>query len=348
MNNTGNKAKAEIMRPQTISFALVLVTYGSRANLVRRAVDKALEHPAVIKIIIVDNDSMYGLDLSHYDDEQRERIEIIRQHINTGSAGGYNVGISFARNIAEADYIILIDDDLILCSNTLEQLSGVIASSNGQEAFVIPRSDRLDQTKSLYSGYSPRIIKNSFSDFHILRLFRTRRQSASLMFGSVNGLSVDYAPYAGMVLSRSLISRSELPDKEFFVYCDDYDFVMKLKKAGAKVILIDVPPLKSIDRSWNQKSGRAPAMFNPEAPAFRVYYSLRNRVAFELRHFVSSKTLYAVNMVMFLAIGSLVSLIESRGNLSLFRRLRLLGTAINDGVKGRLGQDVDTVERYSK
>jgi GT2 family glycosyltransferase len=348
MTDAGNQASIKAMCNRTISFALVLVTYGSRASLVCRAVDQALEHSSVKKVIIVDNDSAVRFDYSKYNIDQHERIAVLRQNINTGSAGGYSIGIDFARRLDEIDFVILMDDDLLIHHQTIVDLSKFIGSSKEQNALVIPRSDRPDQIASLKIGYAPVIRKNSFHDFHVYHWRRALGRDRETVSAEAKGLSVDFAPYAGMVLSVDLIRRAELPDKEFYVYCDDYDYLMKLKAAGAEPLLLNVAPLQSIDESWNQKRGRAPAIFSPDAPVFRVYYSLRNRVVFELRHTVSSKAIYGMNMIAFFVIGGLVSLIESGVDRSLFRRFRLLAAATSDGMRGRLGQNLDTVERYSK
>ena len=53
-------------------------------------------------------------------------------------------------------------------------------------------------------------------------------------------------------------------------------------------------------------------------------------------------------MIVFFAIGGLVSLIEKGAVCSLFRRFRLLAVATYDGIRGHLGRSIDTMEHYSK
>lgn len=330
-----------------LAFAIILVTYGDRVHLVGQAVRQALLHPSVKSVIIVDNDSASCVKDLTFDPLDNDRIHVLRQKTNTGSAGGYNIGLSYAKDLAQIDYIILLDDDLLIEDRTVLTLLRYIQGKPDCEAVIIPRDDRPDQSVSLAAGRAPTIKRNSFHDFHILdwrRSLHRQQPNASPSCAASEAVPVEYAPYAGMVLSRALVQRAELPDRELYVYCDDYDYLMKLKIAGAYPVLIDTPPLKSIDQSWNQESGRAPALFNTTAPAFRVYYSLRNRVTYERRFFVSNYLMYIVNMVAFLVAGSLVSLSESGVRV---RRLQLIATAIKDGWRGNLGRNDEAVRRYT-
>jgi GT2 family glycosyltransferase len=344
---SGQTDDRERMLSSELTLSLVLVTYGARIHLVDQAVRQALLHRSVKSIIIVDNDSATPIDRSNFDPLIRDRIHVLRQKTNTGSAGGYNIGLSYARNLPQNNYIILLDDDLLIEEQTVTALLQYIQDNSGCEAMIIPRDDRSDQLASLAAGHAPTIRTNSFHDFHVLnwrRLLHRHRPIGSRSRAALRAVPVDYAPYAGMVLSLALVRRAELPDTEMYVYCDDYDYLMKLKIAGAWPVLIDAPPLKSIDQSWNQKSGRAPALFNTAAPVFRVYYSLRNRVAYERRFFVNNYLIYIVNMVAFLVAGSLVSLLENGVSV---RRLRLIATAIRDGWRGNLGRNDEAVRRYT-
>jgi glycosyltransferase involved in cell wall biosynthesis len=282
-----------------------------------------------------------------FDPQDRGRIHVLSQKTNTGSAGGYNIGLRYAQNLAQIDYVILLDDDLLIEEKTVHALSLYIEDNPHCDAVIVPRDDRPDQSASLQAGRAPVIHSNSFHDFHILdwrRSLKRPKPNASSSRMASDAVPVDYAPYAGMVLSSALVRRAELPDRKFYVYCDDYDYLMKLKIAGAHPVLIGAPPLKSIDQSWNQKSGRAPALFNKTAPSFRIYYSLRNRVTYEKRYIVNSYLMYIINMMAFLTAGSLISLSEGGVHL---QRLRLLATAIKDGWRDNLGRNDETVRRYS-
>lgn len=330
-----------------LAFALILVTYGARLHLVGQAVRQALRHPSVKSVIIVDNDSASPVEKLDFDPLDRDRIHVLRQKTNTGSAGGYNIGLRYAQKLAHIDYVILLDDDLLIEEKTFEALARYIKYAPDCDAVIVPRDDRPDQSASLNAGRAPVIKPNSFHDFHILdwrRSLQRHKRNASSSQMMSEAVPVNYAPYAGMVLSGALVRRAELPDRDFYVYCDDYDYLMKLKIAGAFPVLINAPSLKSIDQSWNQKSGRAPALFNNSAPAFRVYYSLRNRVTYERRYVVNNYFMYIINMMAFLSAGSLVSLSESGLQV---RRLRLLAAAIKDGWRGNLGRNDETVRRYS-
>lgn len=333
-----------------VAFALVLVTYGARLHLVDQSVRQALLHPSVKSVIIVDNNSSSPVDKLIIDSLDRDRVKVLTQKTNTGSAGGYHVGLKYARDLDNIDYIILLDDDLLIEQETISTLLQYISNTPNCDAVIVPRDDRPDQSASLEAGCAPAIRSDSFHDFHILnwrRSLHRRQPNQSLSRIPSEAVPVEYAPYAGMVLAKALVRRAELPDQDFYVYCDDYDYLIKLKIAGACPLLLNVAPLKSIDQSWNQKTSRAPAVFNTASPAFRVYYSLRNRVAYERRYIVSNYWIYTINMIAFLIAGNLLSFFDSGMQYSALRRLRLLATAIRDGWHGNLGRNDETVRRYS-
>lgn len=317
--------------------AAVIVTYGRRLELVEQVVCRLLQLPLVGHIVIVDNASERPLDISG------PRITILRQSENAGSAGGYRVGIAHASRLAGIDHIILLDDDLMPLPGALERAVTMLSGAQSTRVLVIPREDRPTQREILSQGVAPAILTDSFHDFHVAKwlLARKNRERAD-----DDMIFVDHAPYGGMIIPCPIARRAELPDASLFVYCDDYDYVMKLRNVGVQVFLCDIPPLQSIDPSWNQRRTIAPAAFAPLAPAFRVYYATRNRVAFERRYVIRRRWVYILNALAFVALGILVSTAENRRPVSA-RRIRLLLTAIYHGWKGDMKCGPATIERYS-
>ncbi|WP_169715765.1 glycosyltransferase [Sphingomonas mucosissima] len=322
-----------------ITFALAIVTYGERAGLAKRVIESASTLDEVIEIVVIDNASVNPFRVEQPDISNSPQVTVIRHEENLGSAGGYNKAIRYFREYGQADYLILVDDDLLVTSNTIEGLQKIISTYSDDEdpTFVIPRTDRPSQTAIFAGMSSPNIRRNAFHDFHALYTLRSIVSARRKVSIPATFVDIDHAPYGGMVISKAVSRSAELPDVRFFVYCDDYDYTMKIRKSGSRVLLVDVTPLLSIDKSWNHERRRAPAAFYPAAPDVRVYYSTRNRVAFEMRYTVTNWPLYIINLLLFLLIGTIVAAVDVGISHDFIRRLRLISRAIRDGLTGRLG-----------
>lgn len=314
-----------------IKIAIVAVTYACRADLLNRALAPAAASPNVKAIIVVDNGSSPPYDRK-INPAFCHKVHLIRQPLNTGSAGGYQIGIKEARNIRGIDFIVLIDDDLVIDNDTIDGLQGMVDDLPKSTVIVLPRDDRPEQRLILSGKRRNFIRKNSFHDFHVLP------DKNRIAIRENMNIKVDHAPYAGLAIPVGVALNSELPDDSFFVYCDDYDYVRKLLECCTSVQLVDASPLRSLDKSWNQKKLKAPAAFDITAPPFRVYYSVRNRVAYERRYIVNFLPVYAINLIVYMLAGGLVSYFEQRKARLLWQRLRLICRAIADGFSGQLGQ----------
>ena len=312
--------------------AAVFVTYGSRRELLLSAVRSALICDSVRQVIIVDNASDRPIvdDIGPgFDGWTGKDIHIERNSENTGSAGGYAQAIALARSLPNIDAILLLDDDLCVSPTSIEATSERM-TSRAHVVFQIPRSDRPEQFAYLNGTKSPTIYKNSFHDFSVAnlapRIWPTRPKSAS-------SVSVEFAPFAGLMLPIEVVKNVDVPNKDLFLYCDDYDYVQKIIKTGFEVVLIGVDPLRSIDASWNQVDRISPAIFDPFTPSTRCYYSVRNRVIFERKYFLGSELIYSLNMISYLVIGALISLFEFRSPRATLKRLNLVVSAIAAGFR---------------
>ena len=109
-----------------VSFSIVITTY-NRLDLLKRAIQSALDQTVSAQVVVVDNastdgtqDYMTALVASL---EKRDRLLYVRNATNNNHAGAVNAGVA----AASGDWIKLVDDDDYLANNCIEVMSKAIA-----------------------------------------------------------------------------------------------------------------------------------------------------------------------------------------------------------------------------
>ncbi|HEY9762694.1 MAG TPA: glycosyltransferase family 2 protein [Trichocoleus sp.] len=103
-----------------MQFSIVITTY-NRLDLLKRAVDSALNQTLACEVVIADNASTDGTEA--YARSLGERIIYKRNPTNLNHAGAVNAGVE----AASGDWIKLVDDDDYLAPTCIERMSDAIA-----------------------------------------------------------------------------------------------------------------------------------------------------------------------------------------------------------------------------
>ena len=211
----------------------IIVTY-NRLNKLKQSL-KAWFNEGFYKLIIVDNNSTDGTteflkSLSQKD----KRVIHIKLPYNMGGAGGFYEGLNYAmKNIPEADWFVLQDDDAYPQSGTIKKFK---ESTPNPENCYTPAIYLPNGEISLMNipGYFPnnnlkRILKGFFLGSKGLHLKPENFQEKKI-------IEVDFASFVGFFISPKVVKKVGLPKKEFFIYSDDVEYCLRLKKAGVKIL----------------------------------------------------------------------------------------------------------------
>lgn len=343
---------------------IIILTYGNRKFLLEQVVDSILRQTYPFsKIIIVDNaaEKKTGEFINNIA-QANSKISIIHLCENTGSAGGYKVGLIEACKIT-CDFIWMLDDDNMPEDNALEELICAwdalnITGLNTMTALLSLRIDREQYVKTAQGGSIQKNFgrQNSFLGFHFFDLpgkfigkinaFLLKDKTNRVRHINMRNVNVPYGPYGGLFLYKSIINYIEFPDEGFFLYSDDHDFTYRITKLGGKIMLIPSSKIKDIDKSWDMerktKISLLPSFMKngSKKDMFRIYYSIRNRVYFEKNNFAENIFLYLLNVFIYSFIISLVSFL---GVVILFKSqfARILleyFASVKDGLFGKLGK----------
>ena len=179
------------------------------------------------------------------------RIAVINNERNLGFAKAANQGIR-AAIAAEGEFLILINNDTLFSPDFLRRL--VAVRSELPVGVIAPRVMQREQpSRSWYAGGT---LDNGWIFTNIHHKYDAADKSAAV--------EVDFAPGCCLGLGREVLHQIGLLDESFFVYWEDTDFCLRLKKSGVKIFYVPEPFLL---HSGGESSG------GEHSPAYmRLYY----------------------------------------------------------------------------
>jgi GT2 family glycosyltransferase len=189
-------------------------------------------------------------------------VTFIRSEINTGFAGGNNIGIK----AATGDYLFLVNNDTEFTESLIEKLIATL-EANPLVAMVSPKIHYYDVPNMLqYVGYTE---MNYF----------TARNSQIGQFETDNGQynhltgKTGFAHGAAMMVTRSAINKVGLMAENFFLYYEELDWCARMQQAGYEIwVNTDALIYHKESISVGKQS------------AIKEYFMNRNRILFERRN----------------------------------------------------------------
>ena len=302
-----------------ISLSIITVTYGNRWNFLERNLEKLESISFINEIIIVNNGSVYDLE-EKIASLKNTNIKLVDIGYNSGSANGFSEGIStFITNLSEKknlneQWVLLLDDDNIISKLDIDAFNKQL--SNGEIAYFCNRLSRDVSNKGT-------LLYNSFLGFNC---FPSKRV--------VGDNSLELLPYSGLLINAEALKLIGLPKKEYYLYCDDYDYSYRLIKNNIKTELIPSCEIEDLEVSWNKEVSdfvNSTLSGNPT----KVYYSVRNRINFEKYNLVNNQFYFIANFLLFLLyIPYKILKNKMKFNKSSLKALYL---GLKDGISGKLG-----------
>lgn len=215
---------------------------------------------ADVEIIVVDNGS-------HIDPVPGWKAKypsaiFIRSDINTGFAGGNNIGI----RQATGDYLFLINNDTEITAGLIGSLVNTL-KQNAEIGMVSPKIRYYQQPDLLqYAGYTK-------------MNYYTARNSCIGQFERDNGQfdhltgETAFAHGAAMMVCRKAMEQAGLMKENYFLYYEELDWCDSFKRAGYKVwVNMQALIYHKESVSVGQNS------------ALKEYFMNRNRILFERRN----------------------------------------------------------------
>ena len=204
----------------TDKIAVIVVTY-NRERMLERCLNALFEQTVPVwKIYIVDNasaDGTVGL-VKRFQERYPEQIVFIQLPENTGGSGGFYKGFFRAEQDDEWNWLMVMDDDAAPASDYMEKLL--------RKAGEYPRLRGFIGTE--YVGDTDRIAYGGRRIIDKESTVRTVQVPAE--FYKKEYFYVDTAVFVGLMIHRSIVEKAGYPDPSFFIYYDDTDYCLKMRK----------------------------------------------------------------------------------------------------------------------
>lgn len=206
--------------------SIVILTYNTRDLVVQclghfyeRAVDLGWQ------LVVVDNGS--SDDTASTVIEHFPAVKIIRSKENLGFAGGMNLGL---REVT-GQVVVLLNSDVLVSAETLIGAAESLLAQSGVGALspLLRTPDGEPQAFSFGQDQTP------------WYLFRRGLRSL-LGLGPMHRwdvrqpLEVDWVSGACMLVRREVIEQVGLLDEQFFLYFEDNDWCLRMRKAGWRIL----------------------------------------------------------------------------------------------------------------
>jgi GT2 family glycosyltransferase len=187
---------------------------------------------------------------------------LLRNERNMGFAAGANRGIAHALGLG-AEYVFLINNDTTFAPDAVAQLLAKAAPDIG---IVVP---------AIFYAAAPELPWSLGGRRHPLTLEKSGDAPAALAHARAAGsLDRDYVAGCGILLSRRMLERVGLFDERFFMYYEDMDFSLRVRRAGYRIVL--APDA----RMWHKVSISSGGSDSPN----ERYWMARSSVIFFRKH----------------------------------------------------------------
>ena len=246
--------------------AVVVVTY-NRADLLRGLLaGLAAQDRAPDAVYVVDNassDHTAEVLGSVRSEHPHLPLEVIRSEENLGGAGGFHLGVRTAYD-AGHDRVWLMDDDVVPAPGCLR----VMAAHPGP-ALMAVREDR-----------SGRICEKAATRFDLVHPWavRPKREMVEDRYPErrlmPEAVPLENVAFEGFMVHRRVIDAVGLPDPGFFIFYDDVDYAVRVRRAGFEILALrDAVLVRQLD--FDQQH---------DMKSWKGFYMYRNLFVVHLRY----------------------------------------------------------------
>jgi GT2 family glycosyltransferase len=216
-----------------------------------------------VTTIVVDNCSEEELE-----PQLRERFAeavLIRNTANLGFAGGMNVGVRRALEL-EADYVLLLNNDTVVDTAMVRTL--VEAAMQLPDTGMVSPLELFSDSPDVVSSFGLRCdLGRGYQGPPLGRGERDRGQ-----FHGVR--EIDASAGTAMLVPVSVVRKVGLLDEELYLYIEDVDWALRMRKAGRRIYA-------ALDaRLWHAGAAGSGGEDSPEV----AYYHARNVFVVSGRH----------------------------------------------------------------
>lgn len=253
---------------------ILLVHYNSDEETTNclRSLEKITLKDAEYSVVVVDNGSTIPFQRPNLKREQQ--VHYLRSEANLGFTGGNNLGIHYAIEKFNSDYIILLNNDTLVAPDAFAVLLEY-AQNNPRAGIVAPKiyfaEGREFHKKSYKANMLGEVIwygGGSIDWEHLVAFHRGVDEVDRNQFATQT--QSEFATGCCMLVKREIFEKVGLLDRRYFLYLEDVDFNMRALQFGYEVHYTDEAKVWHVNAGSSSGSGSM----------LHVYYQTRNRLLF--------------------------------------------------------------------
>lgn len=239
----------------------VVVTY-NRIEKLKKALDSFSNQTEKVGTLVVVNNASTD-EKKEYLEQWKEKNEgynkvIINLNENIGGSGGFGTGIDYLVEQG-SNWIWVSDDDAYLDENAIKNVSNFL-EKNKEENISAICGEVINKDKTIALNHR-RILKKG-------KLLIKEIDSKEEDYKK-ESFDIDLATYVATIMSAKKIKEVGSTNKEFFLYYDDSDHTIRLRKAGRIICVPSIIANHDVNPSETSSSY-----------TWKTYYLLRNRLFF--------------------------------------------------------------------
>ena len=292
-----------------MNFGAVIVTY-NRIDYLKESIECYTNQSLKPhRIVVVDNCSTDGtvefLKKWKAKDAGVEK-DVIFLSENQGGSGGFYAGLKHIQEFDDIDWIWVADDDAFPDFNAFKNA----------DIFINEHKNDIDEIAAICGvcSYDGRI-----SNFQRFRLKKTMFgiQDMSIpqrWYNNNQGFDIDMYSFVGTIMKRENLLKAGLPRKDFFIYHDDVEHALRMRKTGRIVCTTSIK-IKHKDNVATRTD-----------VSWRDYYATRNVVVMYKEHFDKWSLFCRITRRRLASVLSLKT-----------AKIKVINDAIKDGKNGNMG-----------
>ncbi len=265
-------------------------------------------------ILVVDNASTDGTRGLLRD--KFPEVTVLALPRNVGGAGGFHAGMKWA--YAQGfDWQWLMDDDARPAPDCLARL---LAHARPNSVLVPVQRDRSGRTYGI----------NIWRKRHV-------EVTAEVVAGGQSVRGPFLFAFVGPLIAREIVDAAGLPNKDFFIWFDDYEYGLRTqRRTSAEIVVVpDAVVYHDYGEQTRQVRFLGRRSNRSEQPPWKTYYGTRNTLYTLTRMRRSPQELALFLLVQLRVLIMDIAYGPARGERA---RMRLLG--LRDGALGRLGRRI--------
>lgn len=229
-------------RTDQLPVSIVIVNYNAGQFLIE-CIQSALSQ--VSEVLVVDNASTdLSLDLCAQRFPEEPKLKIIRNTVNLGFAAACNVGAAQATE----PYVLFLNPDCILREGSLQRMVQVLETNaeTGMVGGLLINEDGTEQAGGRRAVPTPwRSFVRAFGLYHFAdywpRLFFDFHLHKQAL--PDHPIEVEAISGALMLVRREAMEDVGLWDEDYFLHCEDFDWCMRFRQKGWKILFIPDAPV---------------------------------------------------------------------------------------------------------